>query len=132
MGFNLAYPAVQKTYRNVFRAMMIAVVAATLQCCGNGVTRSESGRLKVELQVPEGEDKDLFWLGTGSKKLRWLPQDSAAAEVDWTAGEAVEWNTREGDRIAFEARDAAGRVVVDGSAAVGEEKIVTIPLRRVL
>lgn len=132
MGFNLAYPAVQKTYRNVFKSMLIAAIAVTLQCCGSGVTRGESDRLKVELRVPEGEDRELFWVGAESKKLRWLPQRAAVAEVDWTGGKSVDWDTREGDRIAFEARDAAGRVVVDGSAAVGEEKIVTIPLRRVL
>jgi hypothetical protein len=132
MGFNLAYPAVQKFYRYVFRSVTLVAIAVTFQCCGNGVTRSESERLKVVLQLPEGQDKDLFWVGASSRILRWVPQKGGSAEIDWTAGASVDWDTREGDRIAFESRDGAGRVVVDGSAVVGQEKNVTIPLRRVL
>lgn len=128
MRLNLVVPSANFFYRILFGACVVV----TLQCCGSGVTRGSGKALQVALQIPEGEDPDLFWLGTRDRKLRWHPQKGDAREIEWAPGSTVGWEAREGDRIAFEAQDASGRTVVDGVAPVGEEKNVTIPLRRVL
>lgn len=128
MRFNVAVPSA-KTFN---RLLLVAGVAVTLQCCGSGVTRGGGERLRVALRIPEGENPDLFWLGARTRKLRWVPQKGDAREIEWVPGSSVDWEAREGDRIAFEATDSSGRTVVDGEAPVSSEKNVTIPLRRVL
>lgn len=132
MNFHLIGQSVQEFYRWGVFLVFAATVSVTLQCCGNELTRGADSRLQVVLKIPEGENPELFWMGTSERKLRWQDQNGNSAEEAWESGKKIEWKPREGDRITFEARDQAGRVVVDGGAFVPEEKVVTIPLRRVL
>lgn len=131
MRFNRACPSVKKIYRFLLPPLLVLLMV-TLQCCGSRVTRSESNRLRVALRVPEGEGRELFWTGVQARRLRWLPKKGEEKQADWAEGGVLDWEAREGDRVAFEAIDGAGRVVVLGEAPVTEEKNVTIPLRRVL
>ena len=129
MRASSSFPSVRKTYRSI---LFSAALALTLQCCGNGVTRSNADRLLVTLKIPDGESPELFWLGVQAKRVHWDPSKKARRTADWQTGSSIDWDTREGDRIAFEGIDDSGRVVIDGAVEVREEKNVTIPLRRVL
>jgi hypothetical protein len=121
-----------RIYRRFSFLTFMIGAALTLQCCGQGVTRSKTGSLEIFLQLPQGEDPSLFWYGVHSKSLRWIPEKGTSQEERWEIGTKAPWDPSEGDLIEFLGKDESGRLVVTGEAKVGEEKKVTLPLRRVL
>jgi len=107
-------------------------IAATLQCCGSGVTQSKNEGLAVNLEVPNGEDPSLFWIGVQQKALKVTPGKGDPVSFPWNGGESRDLDLREGDKIEFFGNDGQGRLLVTGETTVGTEKKATIPLRRVL
>jgi len=109
----------------------LVLSSLTFQACGQ-ITQSKSSSLEVSLAIPEGEEPSLFWFGVERKTLRWKPGKGETKEVAWGSGESNQWDINEGDKIEFLGFDSSGRLLIAGELTVGEEKKVTIPLRRVL
>lgn len=109
---------------------LLATGAASVAC--GSLTQSANPSLGVSLQLPAGEDPALFWYGVTQKSLTVAPDGGDSTTVPWSEGQKPSVDLRQGDRITFTGADSAGQVVVTGETTVGEEKNVTIPLRRVL
>lgn len=110
---------------------ILTVLGAVLPCCGS-VTQSKNENLALRLAVPDGEDPALFWFGVAKRTLTVTPSGGDATTVDWKDGGSREISLRAGDKLTFQGADEKGRLLVEGEAVVGEEKSLTIPLRRVL
>lgn len=115
-----------------FRLLSLTVILLlTLQCCGN-VTRGKTDSLAIVLEIPQGEDSSLFWLGVEKKTISYVSHNGEVKESVWASGAKLDWELNEGERVEFRGIDAAGRVVVQGDTLVTREKRAAIPLRRVL
>ncbi len=123
---------VGKLTRRCVLWFVLSFCVATLQCCGSPLTRGETDGLEVSLAAPAGEDSTMFWYGVRTKALRITPDQGEPREIPWEAGSVAKADLREGDRLEFLGTDEAGRLLVTGEARVGEEKKITIALRRVL
>ena len=105
-------------------------LALHLVACGV-VTQSEKP-LTISLQLPPESDPELFWYDVSSRTLRVHSEKKGDTEIAWNTGGRVEADLREGDRVYFVGADEQGRVRVEGSADVGPEKKVNIPVHRAL
>jgi hypothetical protein len=106
-------------------------ILTLLTACGS-LTHSANDSLGVNLQLPDGEESTSFWIGVSQKTLTVTPEGAGPTTIPWVEGQNGGVELHQGDRISFAGSDQAGRVVVAGETTVGEEKNVTIPLRRVL
>ena len=101
----------------------------TLTACGKASGESDS--LSINLQIPQGEDPELFWYGL-DRKLLTLEHEGERREYPWASGQNLSVETREDEKITFSAYDSVGDLRITGEATVGKEKRVSVPLRRVL
>lgn len=116
--------------KKLYHWFSILVVAALLSACGRG-EHGASDALSVSLQVPAGES-ELFWYGVEGRRLKVSRAGKILQETAWNSGQALDLALEAGDELVFEGLDSDGRVVISGQASVGEEKKVSIPLRRIL
>lgn len=123
--------SIQKLDRRFIFLTVLVFAFATLQGCGS-VTRGKEEPLQISLQVPAGEDPEFFWYGVQTKTLRIVPKDGEAKDLPWDSGSKLEIDLREGDKLEFLGTDHSGLLLVTGNTVVGEEKKITIELRRVL
>lgn len=98
--------------------------------CGKG-EHGASDALSVSLEVPPGE-AELFWYGVTSRSLVVVHDGKAIHETAWQPGQKLDCDLEEGDELIFTAFDRHGYHVVKGSARIGKEKKVSIPLQRLL
>lgn len=121
-------PLVKKNNRWQMGLGMLLTVA--LVACGSGSPASDG--LELALAIPSEESADVFWFGVERREITIKENDPKARTLVWATGLQVEEDLRRGDRIVFRGFDGRGRLVVWGEAVVGEEKTVSVPLRRVL
>ncbi len=100
--------------------------------CGQEDNAGTGETLAVTLQLPEGEHPSLFWYGVERRILTARRDGSLLKEWDWAGGKQVDIELDSDDGLEFRGFDRHGRLLVEGSAAVGKEKKISIPLRRVL
>jgi len=127
----MLHPLTQKLARRCVKLTVFAALGTALVACGS-LTRGANSSLGVSLQVPSGEDPALFWYGVTQKTLTVTPDGADPTTVPWVQGQSPAVELRQGDHLTFAGTDAAGQLVVSGETNVGEEKNITIPLRRVL
>jgi hypothetical protein len=106
-------------------------ILTLLTACGS-LTHSANDSLGVKLQLPDGEDPTSFWIGVSQKALTVTPDGGDATTIPWVEGQSPGVELHQGDRLSFAGSNQEGQVLVTGETTVGEEKNVTIPLRRVL
>jgi hypothetical protein len=111
------------------KAILLIIGAALwlmLSACGKG---PEADALRVRLELPAGQDPEVFWFGLDRKELT-LTGENGTRRLDWRPGSYAEVDARAGEEITFSAYDAGGEARVRGEARVGQEKSVTIPVRQ--
>lgn len=121
----------QFLYHRFSFLLFMVMATLTLQCCGK-LTEQKPDSLDLTLAVPHGEDESLFWIGVEKKVLTWKPINGDIRQALWVPGSKVKWAPAEGDKVEFQGIDGEGRVIIAGEAIVGEKKMATIVLRRVL
>lgn len=119
--------------KNVYQWFFIyGFLLALCVGCGQEKGSNALDGLDLSLQIPEGEQPDLFWYGVESRALRITRDGREPTEWNWQPGKALELDLREGDRLQFFGFDSKKRVLIEGQAEVTEEKKVSIPVHRVL
>lgn len=114
-------------WSKVFTLMVVLVLA--LSSCGR-MTRSES--LEVFLALPEGEDPGRFWFAVETRSIQVRNGKGETTNFPFAEGAPIQVDLKKGDRIVFAGVDHQGRLLVTGEASVGDEKKISVPLRRVL
>lgn len=113
--------------------LMVLLAAALAVGCGKGGGENDDAdSLRVSVQIPAGENPELFWFGVEKRELQVNRGGGESETFPWNTGQRVETKLEEGDGLSFRAFDAQGRLLVAGEATVGKAKIVSIPVRRVL
>lgn len=114
--------------------VLFVLTACSLAAVGCG--RKEEGQkrdaLSVSLQLPEGEQPDLFWYGVEKRSMVLERDQNPVREWIWQDGTGLNIEVDAEDQIRFRGLDRQGRILVEGTALVGKEKKISIPLRRVL
>ena len=110
---------------------LIAFTFLTFPGCGKESLGKNCDPLRISVQIPAGEHPDLFWFGVEQKILQ-VKKGNDLVSHPWVSGQAVDLGLEEGDELTFLGSDREGRLLVTGEAVVGEEKLVSIQLRRVL
>lgn len=114
--------------RTLFCTVFLAIF---LSACGKQVN-DPSEELQIRLELPAGEMPEIFWYGVDRRELEISRSGETIGMWDWKEQGRIEVETEAGDRLGFRGFDHSGRVLVEGSATVDEEKKISIPLRRVL
>ncbi|MGZ3696288.1 MAG: hypothetical protein ACXWQO_20025 [Bdellovibrionota bacterium] len=116
--------------KKLYHWFSILLVGLALCGCGSK-EHGASEALSVSLELPAGES-ELFWYGVEAKKLVVMREGKAIVESTWNQGQSLPCELNTGDELTFTGFDGNGRAVILGTARVGEEKKVSIPLRRIL
>lgn len=111
--------------------IFLTVVFALCAGCGSD-KRDASSDLSIQIQIPEGEQPELFWYGVESRILTIKKEGMDPLEIDWLAGKSAALDLDAGDKVKLVGLDRQKRVLVEGEAEVTKEKKVSIPVHRVL
>ena len=112
-----------------FAGIVLFASVISLEGCGRG-KHGASDALTVGLETPG--DPEFFWYGVTSRTLRILRDGQTQLETAWSPGQSMPFDLKEGDELTFMGLDKDGRLLLSGTAQVGKEKKVSIPLRRIL
>lgn len=122
----------KKTTKKLYHWLIIFNLGVLLLSgCGSDRRNAKDG-LELSIQIPEGEQPDLFWYGVERKTLKLEPQGKDPVEMSWQPGVSLEMDLDEGDKIHFSATDSLGRILAEGEGTVPKEKKVSILVHRVL
>lgn len=116
--------------KKLYHWFCILLLGALISGCGHG-ERAASDVLGVNLELPAGES-ELFWYGVETRKISVAREGKILQETAWNQGQILSCDLKAGDELIFTGLDGAGRTLVTGTVRVGEEKKVSIPLRRIL
>jgi hypothetical protein len=120
----------RKKLYHQFCCIVLLLPIFVFSSCGRP-EHGASDALSVSLDQPSG-DEDLFWYGVSARTLKIVRDGETKQEIPWNSGQALEFDLKEGDSLVFSATDEQGRLVISGTATVGKEKKVSIPIRRIL
>jgi hypothetical protein len=116
--------------KKLYHWFCILLVVTSFSACGER-EHGASDALTVSLELP-ADEAELFWYGVDARKISVLREGKVVKESTWNSGENVDYELEEGDELHFMGFDESGRLIVDGTAVVGPEKKVSIPLHRIL
>ena len=112
--------------------LTLAGIFLLLPGCGDMKQRKAAKELTVQLQIPEGENPELFWYGVQDKILRVKKEGEDPKELSWQENTRIPLDLSEGDLLQFQATDRNARILIEGEAKITQEKNITIPVHRVL
>lgn len=116
--------------KKLYHWFCILLLGAAISGCGRG-EHAASDALGVNLELPAGES-ELFWYGVETKRISVAREGKILQETAWNQGQTLSCDLKVGDELTFTGFDGTGRTLVIGTVRVGEEKKVSIPLRRIL